>query len=110
MATTTGLAFGLALFAAPERGLVAQWRRHRRQRWQFAEQMLAIHLRQHENTPEAARECRVDHLQEHLGWDAAYAERVVDYAVSQGSIRRENGRLRLTDDGRTVAQEAATRT
>ena len=110
MATTTGLAFGIALFAAPERGLIAQWQRHRRQRWQFAEQMLAIHLRQHENTPEAARECRVDHLQEHLGWDASYAERVVDYADANGSIRRENGRLFLTDDGRVVAQEAATRT
>jgi manganese/zinc/iron transport system permease protein len=110
MAVTTGLAFGGALLAAPDRGLIAQWRRHRRQRWRFAEQMLAIHLRQHEDSPEAARECRVDHLQEHLGWDAAYAEQVIDYADANGSIHRENGRLYLTDNGRAVAQAAATRT
>jgi len=110
MATTTGLVFGLVLLAAPERGLIAQWRRRRRQKWQFAEQMLTIHLRQHENTPEAARECRVDHLQEHLNWDSPFAEQVVERAVSRGSVRRENGHLRLTDEGRAVAQEAATRT
>jgi manganese/zinc/iron transport system permease protein len=110
MATTTGLLFGAAVLGAPDRGLIAQWRRTHRQRWRFAEEMLAIHLRQHENTPEAARECRVGHLQEHLNWDAPFAERVVERAVSRGSVRRENGHLRLTDEGREVAQEAATRT
>lgn len=109
MATTTGLTFGLAFIAAPRRGLVAQWRRHRRQRWVFAEQMLAIHLRQHENTPEAARECRIEHLEEHLNWEASYAKRVVRHALANNTVRREHGRLFLTDEGRTVAQEAATR-
>ena len=110
MATTTGLVFGAAVLGAPRRGLLAQWRRQRRQRWTFAEEVLAVHLRQHEDTPEAARECRIDHLQEHLGWDAEHAERVVAHAVANGSVRRENGHLTLTDDGRAVAQEAATRT
>jgi manganese/zinc/iron transport system permease protein len=110
MASTTGIVFGIVLCAAPDRGLLAQWRRRRRQRWQFAVEMLAIHLRQHENTPAAERECRMDHLQEHLGWDADYARRVVAHAISNGSVRRENGRLSLTEQGRTVAQKAATRT
>ena len=110
MATTTGLVFGLALLLAPRRGLVAQWSRERHQKWQFAEQMLTIHLRQHEDTPEAERECRVSHLQEHLGWDAGFAERVVRHALTNNTVRRQNGHLRLTDKGREVAQEAATRT
>ncbi len=110
MATTTGLVFGLVVLGAPERGLLAQWRRQRRQKWRFAEEMLTIHLRQHEHTPAAARECRVDHLQEHLNWDPSFARRVVERAVSHGAVRRENGRLRLTNEGREVAQDAATRT
>jgi manganese/zinc/iron transport system permease protein len=110
MAATTGLVFGLVFLTAPERGLLAQWRRQRQQKWRFAEEMLAVHLRQHEHTPTAARECRVDHLQEHLNWDPSFAERVVERAVSHGAVRRENGHLRLTDEGREVAQEAATRT
>ena len=110
MATTTGLVFGLALVFAPRRGLVAQWSRERRQKWQFAEQMLTIHLRQHEHTPEAERECRVSHLQEHLGWDAGFAERVVRHALANNTVRRQDGHLHLTDEGRALAQEAATQT
>lgn len=110
MATTTGLAFGIAFVAAPQRGLLAQWQRRRRQRWQFAEQMLAIHLRHHENTPAAARECRIEHLQEHLNWDADYAERVVRHALANNTVQRTQDHLILTDEGRTLAQEAATRT
>lgn len=110
MATTTGLSFALVWVLAPERGLLAQWRRQRRQRWRFAEQMLAIHLRHHENTPEAARECRVEHLQEHLDWEASFAKRVVSRAEANGSVERHNGRLTLTEEGRSIAQEAATRT
>lgn len=110
MAAATGLVFGVALLIAPRRGLLAQWSRERQQKWQFAEQMLTIHLRQHEDTPEAARECRIAHLQEHLGWDAGVAERVVRYALANGTVRRQNGHLHLTDKGRDVAQDAATRT
>jgi manganese/zinc/iron transport system permease protein len=110
MATTTGLTFGGAVLCAPRRGLIAQWQRQRRQRWAFAEQMLAIHLRQHENTSEADRECRIDHLQEHLNWEPEFAQQVVSKATQNGTVRRENGHLSLTDDGRVVAQEAATRT
>ena len=51
MATMTGLLFVLALLLAPGRGLVAQWLLRRRQRWQFAGEMLVVHLSQHEGTP-----------------------------------------------------------
>jgi manganese/zinc/iron transport system permease protein len=110
MATMTGLVFGTAVLVAPGRGVLAQWRRRRQQTWRFAEQMLTIHLLQHENTPEAERECRVAHLQEHLGWEAPFAERVVKQSARHGTIERQNGRLVLTDDGRTVAQNALERT
>lgn len=110
MATTIGCLFGLTLLAAPQHGLLAQWRRHRRQKWRFAEEMLALHLRQHEHTPDADRECRVDHLQEHLNWTPDVAERVVARAVRHGTVRRIDNRLHLTDDGRAIAQAAATRT
>ena len=42
MATMTGAAFLLAYLLAPERGLVAQALRRARQRWEFAQQMLAL--------------------------------------------------------------------
>lgn len=110
MATTTGLIFGLAVLFAPTRGVVAQVQRRRTQKWRFAEQMLTIHLLHHEDTPEAPRECRVDHLQEHLNWDAGFAQTAVRHASRRGTVVRENGHLSLTDEGRSVAQKALERT
>ena len=48
MATMTGVAFGLALLLAPDRGLLAAARRRARQKLEFAQTMLAIHLANHE--------------------------------------------------------------
>lgn len=106
MATAVGVVFALVYLLAPERGLVALARRRVRQRRVFAETMLAIHLLHHEDQPEAARENRVAHLEEHLAWDARQAARVVRHAVQDGLVRRDDGRLSLTDEGRACAREA----
>jgi manganese/zinc/iron transport system permease protein len=109
MATATGLCFLCAYLWAPERGLVAVARRRRRQRWEFAETMLAIHLHQHEDRPEAATELREDHLVEHLAWTAAFAGEVVRRAERNGTLVRRTGLLALTPPGRKLAREALVR-
>ena len=103
MAGCVGLAFALTFLFAPERGVVADWRRRRQQRWTFAAQMLSVHLLNHENTPEEPRENRVGHLQEHFGWDAETARRTVHYAHSHDWVDAEGERLTLTGEGRQVA-------
>lgn len=104
MATTAGLLFGVVFLLAPERGLVALARRRKRQRWNFAQTMLAIHLLNHEGSPEAAYENRVAHLTEHLRWQPDFARRVVRLAERQGLVERQNGHLSLTPTGRDVAR------
>jgi manganese/zinc/iron transport system permease protein len=106
MATMTGVFFGLAFLLAPERGLVAGARRRARQRWEFAQTMLAIHLFNHEALPEAARENRVEHLNEHLRWDPKFAAQVVRQAERQGLLVGREGALALTDRGRQAARQA----
>ncbi|NNF59499.1 MAG: metal ABC transporter permease [Rhodothermaceae bacterium] len=106
MATMTGVLFALVFAFAPERGLVAQARRRASQRREFARRMLLVHLLHHEHTPEAERECRVPHLQEHLRWEPSFAETAVRYAERTGTVRRAGDRLSLTATGRTAAQEA----
>ena len=110
MATVTGMIFGIAVLFAPGRGVLARVRMRRRQKWRFAEQMLAIHLLQHENTPEAQRECRVAHLLEHLNWDAPFAERAVQRGTRRGTVERRGEYLTLTSDGRELARRALERT
>lgn len=104
MATMTGVIFLLVSLFAPERGLVSTARRRVRQKWEFAQTMLTIHLFNHENTPEALPESRFDHLREHLRWDDDFSARVVKRALDARLILRRDGNLSLTDSGRRRAQ------
>ncbi|HSM56660.1 MAG TPA: metal ABC transporter permease [Candidatus Sulfomarinibacteraceae bacterium] len=104
MATMFGVIFGLVFLLAPERGLVALARRRARQKWEFAQAALAMHLLNHEGTPQAAEENRLSHLSHHLRWDPQFAREVVRRAQRRGLIERHNGHLTLTDAGRTLAR------
>lgn len=110
MATMTGLIFTAALFFAPERGLVARWLTRRRQRWQFAGEMLLVHLSNHEGTPQEAEEGSLEHMAQHMRWSPSYSERIVRYVTRNGFARRVDGSgLVLTDKGREVAQQVMVR-
>ena len=106
IASMLGTLFALAFLLAPERGLVSLVRRRARQRWQFAQVMLAIHLFTHEHGPDAAEETRVEHLDEHLRWDPEFAAKVVRQAERRGLVFQRDGRLALTEPGRRLAREA----
>jgi manganese/zinc/iron transport system permease protein len=109
IAAVTGACFLVVLLFAPQRGLLTTAWRRRRQRWDFAQAMLAIHLLHHEASPEASEENRVDGLRAHLRWAPAHAERVIRYAERAGTVRRQGSILALTAAGRQLAQDAMTR-
>lgn len=104
MAGVVGLGFGAAFLFAPHRGIVALGRRRARQRWTFAQTMLAIHLLQHEGGE--LRERRVEHLQDHLRWSAEFSRRVVRLSVQAKLIARKDGELHLLAAGRKLAHGA----
>lgn len=104
MATMAGLLFALVFLLAPERGLIALARRRARQRWEFAQTMLAIHLFNHEGLPEEDNECRIVHMHEHMRWEPDFAAQVVKLAERRGVLTRRNGRLALTEQGREIAR------
>jgi manganese/zinc/iron transport system permease protein len=109
MATVTGLIFLLVFLLAPQRGIAAIAARRQRQKLEFAQAMLAIHLLHHEGRPEAMQENRAEHLSQHIHWQPDFAEKVVRAAERKGVIAEEGGFLHLTDRGRLVAQEAMMR-
>ena len=106
MATTAGAEFVLAWLLAPGRGLVAAARRRARQRLEFAQTMLTIHLANHEGRPEAAAESRFEHLYGHLRWSPRFAARIVRTAERRGLVREHEGMLELTGAGRALATDA----
>ena len=103
MAGVCGIVFALVLILAPQRGLLAQWIRRSRQRWEFAARLLAVHLLQHEGSADSAYECSLDHLHEHLRWSPQFARGVVQRAVHSGLVHRRANNLELTNLGRVTA-------
>jgi manganese/zinc/iron transport system permease protein len=103
MATASGLIFLVVFLLAPGRGLAAAAVRRTRQKREFAGRMLAIHLLNHEGTPEEARESEISHVEETLRWTGGFTGSVVGYSVKRGMVLVENGRLRLTEKGREYA-------
>lgn len=106
MATMSGALFLLAFLAVPERGLVAITARRARQRIEFAQTMLLVHLYHHEALPGERRENRIDHLHEHLRWKPRFAERIVNAAKRRGVISLDGRLLFLTEKGRDSARAA----
>ena len=106
IATVTLLIFVLVFMMVPNRGLIAIARRHIRQKWEFAQTMLVIHLFNHEGLPEAQTESEIEHLHEHLRWEPTFASRVVKYALNNRYVSQESAQLMLTDRGRAIAQKA----
>lgn len=107
MAVGVGLVFLAVYLLAPGRGLLAVLLRRRRQRREFAQVMLAIHLWQHEGEPDEDEEARIEHLHgKHVGWTPEFTRRVVAGALQRGFVTSAAGRLHLTEEGRTAAARA----
>ena len=106
MATMTGIIFVATFLAAPERGLAAIFLRRSRQRVEFAQTMLLVHLYNHEGLPEEERENHLSHLHEHLKWALSFSERIVAAAGRKGSLSRDGDLLFLTERGREKARQA----
>lgn len=102
-ATVLGIVFGVVFLIAPDRGLLARFRRNHRQRRKFFETMLTIHLYQHEGTPSEPEEARLDGLHRHLRWHPEAVRRVVHRAKRHGLITQEGELLKLSPSGRERA-------
>jgi manganese/zinc/iron transport system permease protein len=104
VAAALGLLFALALVFAPGRGLVAQAVRRWRQKRDFHETMLAVHLYQHEGTEAEADEAGCRTIHRHLGWTEGRTAAVVGRAGRHGLIRHERDTIKLTHAGRDRAR------
>ena len=106
LATMMGVLFLLAFLLSPQRGLFAISQRRVRQRWDFAQAMLVIHLLNHEGLPGEEQEDRIDHLHEHIRWEPSFAVQVVKRAQRRGLVLLQDAHLKLTEQGRQLARQA----
>ncbi len=106
MATVAGLLFGIALVAAPERGLVASWHRQRQHAARFSAQLLAAYIA-NPDTPPVPRPEAANRLHDRLGWTPSHARAVVSDLQERGVLTVHNGHLVCTEAGQRLADEAA---
>ena len=105
MAVMTGGFLAAAFLFGPRYGILAQSWRRMGQRYVNESRTLAVHLYNHEDTPESREETVVDALRHHLGWHDRKAEQVVQRSLRLGLVIRDGIDLHLTAKGRRVALE-----
>jgi manganese/zinc/iron transport system permease protein len=105
MATMTGVSFLIVYLLAPERGLLAQARRRKNQRIEFALTMLTMHIANHTAAHEAELENEVVSLNEHLKWTPQFAMEIVGIAERTGLVDQKEGLLGLTHLGKQRANQ-----
>lgn len=99
MAATGGVLFVLVFVFAPDRGLVAQFRRKRRLEVEFGLKILLVHLLHHRHDAPDSLENRTEHLMDEVRWSPAFAHRVVTEGSTRGLVMERHGVLALTPDG-----------
>lgn len=106
MALTQGVIFFLVFLFSPRRGLVSAWRQRQNLKGEFALKLLLVHLSHHQDSPEAAQECRVSHLTDHIRWTADQARKVVQMALDRQLVLVNGDVLSLTAEGSSQAGES----
>lgn len=109
MATMVGVFFLGTFLFAPERGIFAIIQRRKKQKWEFAMQMLVIHLLNHENSADYEAESTVSHMHDEMHWNPDFATQVIKRAVHKKWIFQRNGHVDLSELGRQVAHETMQR-
>ena len=104
MALACGFIFVLVFLFSPKNGFIYLMGKRYKQKWNFSEDMLLIHLHNHENSPDYLTESSLDHLHNHMLWSPKFASRVVNISKRNGNISIENNCLFLTEKGRNKAK------
>ncbi|MCB1187672.1 metal ABC transporter permease [bacterium] len=105
IAAACGICFLVCWLLAPERGLVSRWLQQAQQRLLFPAQMLAVHIANHEGRPEEPVECNTENIAEHMHWQEQFAREVIGYAQRHRMLREQDSILRLTEEGRGIAEK-----
>ena len=104
MVMMTGAAFLLALLFSPSQGAIAGVIRRRRQRAQFALEVLLGHLLAHRGDP---AETLRSNLPVHLNWPPSKVESLIETGQRRGYLTNGGDELNLTPKGIAAAQARA---
>lgn len=99
MATMCGFIFLIVYLFAPVRGVLAVFNRRKRQKLEFAQMTLLMHVFNHLYTADGDIESSIPHLRHHFGWKQRFIDRVIERSVKQGIIKVGGEQIIVTDKG-----------
>jgi manganese/zinc/iron transport system permease protein len=106
MASMCGVIFLITYFFAPDRGLFAAMKRRIRQKTEFAQMTLVIHIFNHSGVHDNIEERMESQLIHHLGWDQKFIQKILRLSTDAGIISLNNGILSLTEKGQRFVKAA----
>ncbi|MDC7999710.1 metal ABC transporter permease [Aequorivita todarodis] len=102
IATTLGVIFLAVYLFAPKKGLISVLYRQKQQRIEVSLITFLLHLNRHEEESER----HINHLQEHINWQAVRARTVLDLAVKNNLVEIENDIVFLTEKGLAFTEKS----
>lgn len=102
IATTLGVIFLAVYLFAPKKGLISVLYRQKQQRIEVSLITFLLHLNRHEEESER----HINHLQEHINWQAIRARTVLDLAEKNNFIEIDNDVVSLTEKGLAFTEKS----
>ena len=102
IATTLGVIFLAVYLFAPKKGLISVLYRQKQQRIEVSLITFLLHLNRHEEESER----HINHLHEHINWQAVRARTVLDLAEKNNLIEIENDVVSLTEKGLAFTEKS----
>ncbi|MAB40338.1 MAG: zinc ABC transporter permease [Aequorivita sp.] len=102
IATTLGVIFLIVYLFAPKKGLISVLYRQKQQRIEVSLITFLLHLNRHEEESER----HIDHLQEHINWQAVRARTVLDLAEKNNLVEIKNDVVSLTEKGLAFTEKS----
>ncbi len=99
------LFFLLAWVLSPRYGLISTMLRRANSRRRFADQVVLAHIHNHQGTPQAATELRIETLHTHFRWTRRRMARVLARLRALGYIRFDGGGAMLSESGEAHARD-----
>ncbi|MCL2065190.1 MAG: metal ABC transporter permease [Candidatus Cloacimonetes bacterium] len=99
MAVMTGIIFAMIFIFSSKRGLIGVLIRKNRNRKEYAQTTLLLHVCNHQNGPNAREENGINSIAEHLHWEQNKLEKTIYYLLRSENIRLENGLIVATPLG-----------
>lgn len=105
MAVATGFVFALAFVFSPEKGLLTVLGRRRRQKVEFREISLILHIYYHEGSEDERVELGVDSIGEHINWKAGLLDKILNRLIKEEKLYIKDKIIKLTERGRAFAAD-----